>query len=164
MSFTTGVIDLSIYTITTTTDELTAEEYRKKLVDSVNTAFVNVGKKLHSFEDTYKSKVRNTHEINDLLQIKHFLLESLEEKNDDLRKNNKQYRIHFSYILLFQFADEDNEYLKENNLLNDGGGINDNKLQTHLHYVEKILTTYSPSKKLYIKPVRVDEHLLSIFL
>ena len=66
--------------------------------------------------------------------------------------------------MLFQFADEDNEYLKENNLLNDEGSINDNKLQTHLHYVEKILTKYSPSKKLCIKPVRVDEHLLSIFL
>ena len=79
MSFTTGVIDPSIYTITTTTDELTNEEYRKKLIDSVNTAFVNADKKLHSFEDTYKSKVRNTHEINNLLLIKHFLLESLEE-------------------------------------------------------------------------------------
>ena len=44
MSFTTGVIDPSIYTITTTTDELTDEEYRKKLIDAVNAAFVNAGK------------------------------------------------------------------------------------------------------------------------
>ena len=80
MSSTTGVIDPSIYTITTTTDELTDEEYRKELIDAVNTAFVNAGKKLCNFEDTYKSKVRNTHEINDLLLIKHFFLESLEEK------------------------------------------------------------------------------------
>ena len=164
MSSTTGVIDSSIYTITTTTDELTDEEYRKELIDAVNTAFVNAGKKLCNFEDTYKSKVRNTHEINDLLLIKHFFLESLEEKNNDLRKNNNQYRINFSYELLFQFPDEDNEYLKEINLLNDDGSINDNKLQTHLYYVKKLLTKYIPSKKLYRKPVRVDEHLLSIFL
>ena len=164
MSSTTGVIDSSIYTITTTTDELTDEEYRKELIDAVNTAFVNAGKKLCNFEDTYKSKVRNTHEINDLLLIKHFFLESLEEKNNDLRKNNNQYRINFSYKLLFQFPDEDNEYLKEINLLNDDGSINDNKLQTHLYYVKKLLIKYIPSKKLYRKPVRVDEHLLSIFL
>ena len=164
MSSTTGVIDPSIYTITTTTDELTDEEYRKELIDAVNTAFVNAGKKLCNFEDTYKSKVRNTHEINDLLLIKHFFLESLEEKNNDLRKNNNQYRINFSYELLFQFPDEDNEYLKEINLLNDDGSINDNKLQTHLYYVKKLLIKYIPSKKLYRKPVRVDEHLLSIFL
>ena len=163
-SFTTGLIDPSIYTITTTTDELTDEEYRKELLDVANTAFVNADKNLHNFQDTYKSKIRNMHEINDLLLIRYFLLESLEEKNNDLRRKNKQYRINFSYELLFQFADEDNEYLKENNLLNDDGSINDNKLQTHLHYVEKPLTKYSPSKKLYIKPVRVDEHLLSIFL
>ena len=40
-----------IYTITTTTNELTDEENRKKLIDAVNTAFVNVGKKLRIFED-----------------------------------------------------------------------------------------------------------------
>lgn len=78
--------------------------------------------------------------------IRYFLLEFLEEKNNDLRRKNKQYRINFSYELLFQFADEDNQYLKENNLLNDDGSINDNKLQTHLHYVEKLLTKYSQVK------------------
>lgn len=78
--------------------------------------------------------------------IRYFLLEFLEEQNNDLRRKNKPYRINFSYELLFQFADEDNQYLKENNLLNDDGSINDNKLQTHLHYVEKLLTKYSQVK------------------
>ena len=115
MSSTTGVIEPFIYTITTTTDELTDGEYWKELIDAVNTAFVNAGKKLHNFEDVYKSKIGNTYKINDLLLIRHFLLESLEEKNNDLTKNNKQYRINFSYKLHSQFALEDNEYLKENN-------------------------------------------------
>ena len=115
MSSTTGVIEPFIYTITTTTDELTDGEYWKELIDAVNTAFVNSGKKLHKFEDVYKSKIGSTYKIYDLLLIRHFLLESLEEKNNDLTKNNKQYRINFSYKLHFQFALEDNEYLKENN-------------------------------------------------
>ena len=115
MSFATGVIEPSIYTITTTTDELTDGEYWKELIDAVNTAFVNSGKKLHKFEDVYKSKIGSTYKIYDLLLSRHFLLESLEEKNNDLTKNNKQYRINFSYKLHFQFALEDNEYLKENN-------------------------------------------------
>ena len=126
MSFITGDIEPSIYTIATTTDELKDEEYRKELIDAVNTAFVNASKNLRSFEDVYKSKVGNTHEINYLLLIRHFMLEYLKEKIRDLTKNNKQYRINFSYELLFEFAHEDNEYLKENNLLNDDASINDN--------------------------------------
>ena len=66
--------------------------------------------------------------------------------------------------MLFNFADEDKEYLEENKLLNDDESINENKLNLHLDCTEKAVTTYSSSKKLYIKPVHVDEHLLSIFL
>ena len=96
--------------------------------------------------------------------IRHFFLKTLEEVNNNLRKNDKQNRINFSYEMLFNSVDEDEEYLEENELLNDDGSINENKLNLHLDCIEKIVTTYSPSKKLYIKPVHVDEHLLSIFL
>ena len=96
--------------------------------------------------------------------FRHFFLETLEEVNNDLRKNDKQYRINFSYQMIIQFEEENKEYLIEYDLLNDDGSINENKLNLHLDYIEKIIATYTPSKKLYIKPVRVDEHLLSIFL
>ena len=96
--------------------------------------------------------------------IRHFFLETLEKVNNNFRKNDKQYRINFSYKMLFNFADEDKEYLEENELLNDGASINESKLNCKLDYIEKIVTTYSPSKKLYIKPVHVDKHLVSIFL
>ena len=96
--------------------------------------------------------------------IRHFFLETLEEINNNLRKNDKQYRINFKYEMLFNFADEDKEYLAENELLNDDGNINENKLNLQLDCIEKVVTIYSPSKKLYIKPAHVDEHLLSIFL
>lgn len=49
-------------------------------------------------------------------------------------------------------------------LLNDDGSINDNKLNAHLDYVEKFIKLFTPSKKLYIKSVHVDQQLLSIFL
>ena len=96
--------------------------------------------------------------------IRHFFLKTLEEVNNNLRKNDKQNRINFSYEMLFNSVDEDEEYLEETELLNDDGSINENKLNLLLDCIEKIVTTYSPSKKLYIKPVHVDEHLLSIFL
>ena len=89
MSFTTGLIDPSIYTITTTTDDLTDQECRKELIDAVNTTFEDACRNLKNFEETYKSKLRDTYEINDLFLIRHFLLESLEEENNYLRKNNK---------------------------------------------------------------------------
>ena len=103
---------------------------------------MNADKKLKKFEETYILENRNTHEINDMLLLRHFLLESLEERNNYLRKSNKQYRINFSYELLLQFANEDNEYVKENNLLNIDGSINDTKLQLHLQYIESNLTLH----------------------
>ena len=95
--------------------------------------------------------------------IRHFFLETLEEVNNDLRRNDKQYRINFTYEMIIQFEEENKEYLIEHDLLNDDGSINENKLNLHLDYIEEIIATYTKSKKLYIKPVHVDEHLLSIF-
>lgn len=163
MSFTTGIINPSEYTTTTTIGELTNDEYRNEIINAVKSVFDISTKKLHHFLDTYKSKVDNTYETKDTMLARHFFLETLEETNNNLRKDNKQYRINFSYNILFSFQDEGNEYLKEYNLYNDDGSINDDKLQTHLDSIEKIVTTYSLSKKLYIKPVHVDEHLLSVF-
>ena len=66
--------------------------------------------------------------------------------------------------MIFSFQDEDNKYLKENNFYSTDESINNNKLQSQLDDIEKIITTYSSSKKLYIKPIHVDEDILSAFL
>lgn len=66
--------------------------------------------------------------------------------------------------MIFSFQDEDNKYLKENNLYNTDESINNNKLQSQLDDIETIITTYSSSKKLYIKLIHVDEDILSAFL
>ena len=41
--------------------------------------------------------------------IRHFFLETPEEVNNDLRKNDKQYRINFSYEMIIQFEEENNK-------------------------------------------------------
>ena len=66
--------------------------------------------------------------------------------------------------MIFSFQDEDNKYLKENNLYNTDESINNNKLQSQLDDIEKIITIYSSRKKLYIKPIHVNEDILSAFL
>lgn len=98
------------------------------------------------------------------LTIRHFFLESLEEVNNDLRKNNKQYRINLSWERIIEFEEEDKKYLKDYALYNNDDSINNYKLQQHTDLIENIVTTYTPRKKLYIKSVHVDEHMLSIFL
>ena len=102
--------------------------------------------------------------MDNTLTIRHFFLESLEEVNNDLRKNNKQYRINLSWGRILEFEEEDKKYLKDYALYNDDDSINNYKLQQHTDLNENIVTTYTPRKKLYIKPVHVDEHMLSILL
>ena len=164
ISFTTGIINPLGYTKTTTIDKLTDDDYREELINVINSAFEISTKKLHNFVDKYKSNVDSKYEVEESMLIRHFFLETLEEVNNNLRKNDKQYGINFSYEMLFNFADEDKKCLEENKLLNDDESINENKLNLHLDCTEKAVTTYSSTKKLYIKPVHVDEHLLSIFL
>ena len=103
MSFTTGIINPSEYTTTTTIGELTNVEYRNEIINAVKSVFDISTKKLHHFVDTYKSKVDNTYEIKDTMLARHFFLEILEEINNNLRKDNKQYRINFSLTCFLAF-------------------------------------------------------------
>ena len=103
MSFTTGIINPSEYTTTTTIGELTNDEYRNEIINAVKSVFDISTKKLHHFLDTYKSKVDNTYETKDTMLARHFFLETLEEINNNLRKDNKQYRINFSLTCFLAF-------------------------------------------------------------
>ena len=57
--------------------------------------------------------VDHTYEIDDSLLIKHFLLETVEETDNDLIKNNKQYRVDFGYNMLAHFLNVDDAYFKK---------------------------------------------------
>ena len=103
-------------------------------------------------------------EVEDTLLIRQFFLETLDEVNEDLKKNNKDFRINMGPQLLSKFKERDEKYIKDYDLSNEDGTINNTKLQSHLQYIEKFITSFSNSKKLYIEPVYVDVHLLSAFL
>ena len=103
-------------------------------------------------------------EVEDTLLIRQFFLETLDEVNEDLKKNNKDFRINMGPQLLSTFKERDEKYIKDYDLSNEDGTINNTKLQLHLQYIEKFITSFSNSKKLYIEPVYVDVHLLSAFL
>ena len=70
-------------------------------------------KKIKYFIKIYKVGVDHTYEIDDLILIIHFLLEIIEEINDDLIKNNKPYRISFGDKMFNRFIDENESYLEK---------------------------------------------------
>ena len=87
--------------------------------------------------------VDQTYKIEDPILIRHFLLESVEELNNDLIKNNKPYRVNFGEEMSNHFADQNEAYLKEKGLCNDDGTINDFKHEDHLEYLEKLVKSWS---------------------
>ena len=164
MSFTTDLIQPFEIKSYHTTDDIKDNEYRKELINAINSVFDITNRKLNQFVSAYRALIDREFKMDNTLTFRHFFLELLKEANNDLRKNDKQYRINLIWVRIIEFEEEDKEYLKYSNLYNDDGSINNYKLQQHLNLIEKIITTYTPSKKLYVKIVHVDEHLLSIFL
>ena len=65
----------------------------------------------------YKIAVDRTYEIADPLLIRHFLLETVEEINNDLIKNNKPYTVDFGHNVLNHFLNEDDAYCKKVNFI-----------------------------------------------
>ena len=61
----------------------------------------------------FKIVVDHTYEIDDPLLIRHFLLETVEEINNDLIENKKPYRVDFGYNMLVHFLNEDDAYYKK---------------------------------------------------
>ena len=74
MLFTIGIINPSEYTKTATIGEITDEEYRKELINSINSVFDISTKKLRNYVNEYKLKVDSTYEVENTLLIRHFFL------------------------------------------------------------------------------------------
>ena len=62
----------------------------------------------------YQIAVDHTYETDDPLLIRHLLLETVEEINNNLIKNKKPYRVDFGYNMLADFLNEDDAYYKRN--------------------------------------------------
>ena len=67
--------------------------------------------------NVYTTAVDHTYKINDVILLRHFLLETVEEINDDLIKNNKPYRVDFGYDMLHHFLNEDDVYYEKKRTL-----------------------------------------------
>ena len=69
-------------------------------------------KKIKDVVEIYQIVVDYSYKIDDPISITHFLLETVEEINNDLIKNNKPYRVNFGDELLNHFVDQNENYLK----------------------------------------------------
>ena len=85
----------------------------EKVSRLVNTIYNTRNKKIKDFVRIYQIAVDHTCEIDDALLIRHFLLETVEEINNDLIKNNKPYRANFRYNMLAHFLNEDDAYYRK---------------------------------------------------
>ena len=106
----------------------------------VNTIYNTRNKKNKDFVKIYKIAVDHTYEIDDPLLIRYFLLETVEEINNDLIKNNKPYRVHLEYNMLEHFLNEIEFY-------NDDGTFNNFKLLDRLEYLDNLIKSCSFSNK-----------------
>ena len=153
MALSTLVINPNKYPITHTTDDL-----------NTNSVFDIATEKCNNFADACNSQNDMLIKVENTLLIRQFFLETLDEINKDLKKNNKDFKINIGSQLLSKFKERDEQYIKDYDICNLDGTIDDNKLQSHLEYIEKFITSFSNSKKLSIKPVCVDDNFLSVFL
>ena len=71
--------------------------------------------------------------LKDPILIRHFLLATINEINNDLDKNNKPYKINFSDNTYNQFVAENVAYYQKNNLYNDDDTPNIDKIRNHFN-------------------------------
>ena len=86
-------------------------------------------KKIKDFVRIYQIAVDHIQKIEDSILIRHFLLETVEEINNDLIQNNKSYKINFRDDMFNYFIDENEIYLKRKEFYNDDGTFNDFKFE-----------------------------------
>ena len=71
--------------------------------------------------------------LKDPILIRHFLLATINEINNDLDKNNKPYKINFSDNTYNQFVAENVAYYQKNYLYNDDDTPNIDKIRNHFN-------------------------------
>ena len=100
------------------------------------------------------------HKIEDCILIRHFLLETVEEINNSLIKNNTPITISYSDKTYNQFVGKNENYFKD--FYNDDGTLNDNKLVNHLDYLKNMITTYTSNNNLHLMPKLIESDLHEI--
>ena len=127
----------------TPTKYITKEELLKEYNNLIETIRKTKDKKIWDFELIYQILIDNLYMLEDPILIRHFLLLTINEINNNLDKNNKPYRINFSDITYNEFVEENKAYYKKNNLYNDDDTPNIDKICNRLDYLKKIVTTFT---------------------
>ena len=130
----------------------------------VNTIYNTRNKKIKDFVKIYKIAIDHTYEIDDPLLIRHFLIETVEEINNDLIKNNKQYSVSFGYDILNHFLNEDDAYYKKNKFYNDDGTLNDYKLLERIEILNKTVRSCSFSINIFLTIKDMENDLPVLYL
>ena len=99
-------------------------------------------KKIKDVVKIYQIVVDYSYKIDDPISITHFLLETVEEINNDLIKNNKPYRVNFGDEMLNHFVDQNENYLKRKEFYDDDGTFNNFKLEDCLETLDKMKLLY----------------------
>ena len=107
---TKDTIKQSVYPGPYTYEDIKNNHLLEEFSSLVNTIYNTRTKKNKDFVKIYKIAVDHTYEIDDPLLIRYFLLETVEEINNDLIKNNKPYRVHLEYNMLEHFLNEIDSY------------------------------------------------------
>ena len=121
-------------------------------------------KKIKDFVRIYQIAVDHIYKIGDSVLIRHFLLETVEEINNDLIQYNKSYKINFRDDMFNYSVDENEVYLKRKEFYDDDGTFNDFKFEERLETLNKIVRSCTLGYKLFLNPKEIKTDLPVLYL
>ena len=154
----------SIYPGSSTYEDIKNNHLLEEFLSLVNTIYNTRNKKIKDFVKVYTTAVDHTYKINDVILLRHFLLETVEEINDDLIKNNKPYRVDFGYDMLNHFLNEDDAYYEKKEFYDDDGTFNNFKLLDRIKTLDKMVRSCSFSNKLFLNLKDIETDLPVLYL
>lgn len=105
-------------------------------------------------------KINNKH-INDILLIRHFLIQSVQEINNELSNNNEPYRVSFSKEFYHGFMDENKVFFQKYDHYNEDGTCNSDKSFAELNRLNFLVKKFVHSKEFYLLPELFEpEHII----
>ena len=126
---TKDTIKYLVYRNSSTYEDIKNNHILEEFRNLVNTIYDTRNKKIKDFVNIYQIAIDYSYKISDLILLRHFLLETVEEINNDLIRNNKPYRVDFGDEMFNHFVDENESYLKRKEFYDDDGTFNDFKLE-----------------------------------
>ena len=149
---TKDTIKYSVYPNSSTYKDI-KNNFLEEFSKLVNTIYNSRNKKIKDFVRIYQIAIDHTYKIDDPLLIRHFLLETIEEINNDLIKNNKPYRVSFWYNILWYKI-----------FYNYDGSLNNYKLLERIEILNKIVRSCSFSNKIFLTIKDMETDLPVLYL